>query len=203
MLLTLGAQIGTYLLNAFIMKNLINKYPGSTGLYLLFKMSIVIMFVNQALPTGGLSGNGYLFNQLVKRNVSRQIAFTALVLETISYYAAIMLLLLVFYGWYLLFEIHVTSVINYAVLLGFIFYITLTILVLVLSKIRTISFVLRKLGKFGWIKRYIKKAGLFSLKNDNEGISQMLRKNKKAILNTILLQLMIIFLPLTARDCFV
>ncbi|MBB6270681.1 hypothetical protein HDF26_001108 [Pedobacter cryoconitis] len=161
------------------------------------------MFVNQALPTGGLSGNGYLFNQLVKRNVSRQIAFTALVLETISYYAAIMLLLLVFYGWYLLFEIHVTSVINYAVLLGFIFYITLTILVLVLSKIRTISFVLRKLGKFGWIKRYIKKAGLFSLKNDNEGISQMLRKNKKAILNTILLQLMIIFLPLTARDCFV
>ncbi|RAJ22587.1 lysylphosphatidylglycerol synthase transmembrane domain-containing protein [Pedobacter cryoconitis] len=193
LLLTIGAQIGTYLLNALIMGNLIKKQPGSTGFYVLFKMSIVIMFVNQALPTGGLSGNGYLFNQLVKQNVPRQIAFTALVLETISYYAAIMLLLLFFYGWYLLFETHFTSVINYVVLLGFIFYTTLTILVLVLSKRRTISFVLRKLGKYGWIKRYIKKAGLLSLRNDNERISQMLRKNKRAILNAVLLQLMIIF----------
>ncbi|MBB6499019.1 hypothetical protein HDF25_001160 [Pedobacter cryoconitis] len=42
------------------------------------------------MPTGGLSGNGCLLNQLVKQNVPRQITFTALVLETVSYYATIM-----------------------------------------------------------------------------------------------------------------
>lgn len=193
LLLTIVAQLGTYLLNAIILKGLINKNPGSPGLYVLFKMSMVIMFVNQALPTGGLSGNGYLFNQLVKRNVRRQIAFTALVLETISYYAAIMLLLSLFYSWYLLFEIHITSLINYVVILGFVFYIILMIIVLLLSDRQTVSFIVRKLSKYGWIERYIKKAGLLSLSNENEGTLKMLQKNKKAILNTILLQLIVIF----------
>ncbi|MES2267507.1 MAG: lysylphosphatidylglycerol synthase transmembrane domain-containing protein [Bacteroidota bacterium] len=192
LLLTIGAQIGTYLLNAYIMRGLIHRHPGSTSLGSLFKMSIVIMFVNQALPTGGLSGNGYLFTQLTKRNVPKQIAFTALMLETVSYYVAILFLISLFYGWYYLLEINVKPVISYVVILGFVFYITLTIAVLALSNRRTVFFMLRKLSKYGWLKRYIKNAGLLSLQNEHQGSSEMLRKNRGTIVDTILLQLMII-----------
>jgi uncharacterized protein (TIRG00374 family) len=192
LLLTIVAQIGTYLSHAFIMQGLIGKKPRAIGFGPLFKMSIVIMFVNQVLPTGGLSGNGYLFDQLVKRNVPRQIAFTALVLESITYYAAILLLLSLFYGWYLIVTIHVTPVINYVVLLGFVFYITLTIVVLVMSNQRTVAFVIGKLSKYAWIEKQLKKASLLSSKNENEGTWAMLRKNKGAILNSIFFQLMII-----------
>jgi uncharacterized protein (TIRG00374 family) len=192
LLLTVAAQIGTYLSHAFIMQGLIKAHPGTTGFRSLFKMAIVIMFVNQALPAGGLSGNGYLFDQLVKRNVPRQVAFTALVLESISYYVAIMLLLSIFYGWYLLFTTHVNAVLNSVVILGFVFYTTLTMVVLVLSNRRTVSFVIKKLSKYAWLEKYLKKAGLFSAENEDEGTLQMLRKNKTALLNSIFFQLMII-----------
>jgi uncharacterized protein (TIRG00374 family) len=190
--LTVGAQISTYLLNALIMQVLTGKQPGTVGFLSLFKMSIVVMFVNEALPTGGISGNGYLFTQLVKRKVPKQVAFTTLILESIGYYVAILLLLGLFYGWYLIEGLHLVAVINYVVLLGFLFYVVLTAIVLVLSNRRTVFFMLRKLSKYDWIKRYIKSAGLLSLRNENEGTLQILRKNKNAIMTTIVLQLMII-----------
>jgi uncharacterized protein (TIRG00374 family) len=203
LLLTLAAQIATYMLNATIMKVFIAAHNGSTNFGSLFKMSIVIMFVNQALPTGGLSGNGYLFHQLVKRNVPRQITFTALILETIGYCIAIMVLLLLFYSWYILFEVRVSSVITYVVILGFLFYITLTTVVLTLSNRKTVSFVVRKLSKYEWIKRYIKKAGLHSLQNENGGTFQLLRKNKRSLLSGIILQLMIIFCDVVTVFAFI
>ncbi|WP_255496379.1 lysylphosphatidylglycerol synthase transmembrane domain-containing protein [Mucilaginibacter sp. FT3.2] len=192
LLLTIATQIGTYLLNALILQVLTSGKSGSAGFFVLFKMSIVIMFVNQALPTGGLSGNGYLFNQLTKRNIPKSTAFTALILETISYYVAILALLGLFYCWYLIQGMHVSPVVNYVVILGFVFYIVMTAIVLVLSNRRTIFFVLRKISRYGWIKRYIRKAGLLSLRNENQGTMQMLMENKKQILNTIILQIVII-----------
>lgn len=191
--LTLGAQIATYILSAFILKGLIRSHPGSADLRSLFKMSIVIMFVNQALPTGGISGNGYLFKQLTRRRVPRHTAFTALVLQTIGFYFAIMLLLAVFYSWYLIFEVHVAAMINYVVLLGFVFYSALTCLVLLLYNRSTVLFILRKLSRYNWIKRYLRKAGLLSLQSESERSFQMLFNNRKVLLNTVVFQLVIIF----------
>ena len=98
--LAVSAQILTYLIYAFILKLLIKDRSGSTNYFFLFKLSIVIMFVNQVLPTGGISGDGYIFNQLIKKKISRYNAFTAMVLESISYYVAILILLIIFYTWY-------------------------------------------------------------------------------------------------------
>jgi len=94
--LAVSAQIITYLIYASILKLLLQEKAGTINFFLLFKLSIVIMFVNEVLPTGGISGDGYIFKQLVKRGVSRYNALTAMVLESISYYAAILILLLFF-----------------------------------------------------------------------------------------------------------
>jgi len=186
------AQLFTYLIYASIIKLLVKDKPGSTNFFLLFKLSIVIMFVNQVLPTGGISGDGYIFNQLVKRKVSRYNAFTAMVLESISYYAAILILLLIFYTWYLNEAKHDTILITYTVILGFVFYVLLFVLVLIISNGRNISFAMHRLEKFSFIKRLIEKASLLSLQNENEGTFKMIGRKKRAILQTIILQLFVI-----------
>lgn len=186
------AQVVTYLIYSLILKLLVKDQPGSTNFFLLFKLSIVIMFVNEVLPTGGISGDGYIFNQLVKRKVPRYNAFTAMVLESISYYAAIVILLLVFYTWYLSEGTHDNILITYTVILGFVFYVLLFVLILIFSNGRNISFAMHKLEKFGFIKRFIKRASLMSLQNENEGTFRMLGRKKKAILQSIALQLAII-----------
>ncbi|EHQ31024.1 hypothetical protein Mucpa_6977 [Mucilaginibacter paludis DSM 18603] len=190
--LAVFAQVLTYLIYAFIIKLLIKDKPGTTDYFLLFKLSIVIMFVNQVLPTGGISGDGYIFNQLIKRKVSRYNAFTAMVLESISYYAAILILLLLFYTWYLNKVTHVNILITYTVLLGFVFYILLFVLVLIISNGHNLSFAMHKLERFGFIKRFIEKASLLSLQNENEGTFKMLGRKKKSIIQTIGLQLIIV-----------
>jgi uncharacterized protein (TIRG00374 family) len=192
LLLAVSAQIITYLIYASILKLLLPEKAGTTSFFLLFKLSIVIMFVNEVLPTGGISGDGYIYNQLIKRKVSRYNAFTAMVLESVSYYVAILILLLVFYTWYLNEASHDTILITYTVIIGFVFYILLFVLVLILSNGRNISFAMHKLEKFGFIKRFIEKASLLSLQNENEGTFKMLGRKKKAILQTIVLQLFIL-----------
>lgn len=122
--LAVFAQVSTYLIYALIIKLLVKGEPCKTDFHLFFKLSVVIMFVNQILPTGGISGDGYIFSQLIKRKISRYNAFTAMVLESISYYAAILILLLVFYTWYLNEVTSSTILITYTVILGFVFYIS-------------------------------------------------------------------------------
>lgn len=192
LLMAVFAQVVTYLIYALVLKLLVNDTPGATRYFLLFKLSIVIMFVNEVLPSGGISGDGYIFKQLVKRKVPRYNAFTAMVLESISYYAAIVILLLFFYTWYLNETTKNNILITYTVILGFVFYALLFVLVLIFSNGRNISFAIRKLEKFAFIKRFIERASLLSLRNENEGTFSMLGRKKKAILQCIALQLVII-----------
>ncbi|MEO6849847.1 MAG: lysylphosphatidylglycerol synthase transmembrane domain-containing protein [Mucilaginibacter sp.] len=192
LLLAVSTQILTYLIYALIVRLLVKDKPGTTDFLLFFKLSIAIMFVNQVLPTGGISGDGYIFNQLIKRKVSRYNAFTAMVLESISYYAAILIFLLIFYTWYLNLTTGNTILITYTVILGFVFYVLLFVLVLIVSNGHNISFVIHKLERFGFIKRLIEKANLLSVQNESEGTFKMLGRKKKEIAQTIILQLVII-----------
>jgi uncharacterized protein (TIRG00374 family) len=190
--LAVSTQILTYLIYALIIKLLVKDKTGTTGFFLMFKLSIAIMFVNEVLPTGGISGDGYIFNQLIKRKVPRYNAFTAMVLESISYYSGILILLTLFYTWYLNITTGNTILITYTVIIGFVFYVLLFALVLILSNGRNISFAMHKLERFSFIKRLIEKASLLSLQNENEGTFKMLGRKKKEILQTIILQLVII-----------
>jgi len=85
-----------------------------------------------------------------------------------------------------------TLLINYTVIIGFVFYVVLTVVVLISSNGRNISFVMHKLEKVGFIKHFIEKASLLSLQNENEGTFKMLGRKKKAISQAIILQLVII-----------
>lgn len=192
LLVALGSQIATYILNSLILQTLLKDKRGSTNFITLFKISVVIMFVNQALPTGGVSGNGYVFNQLVKRKVAATSAFTALVLESICYYIAFLVMLAIFYSFYSHYAAHVPHVFTYTAITGFVFYTFLGIVMVLISSRKIVSFLLEKLQRFGRVKRYIEKADLPSLKDEYEGGVNELVKDKDRTLVAILLQLGII-----------
>ncbi|MVT42393.1 flippase-like domain-containing protein [Chitinophaga oryziterrae] len=193
LLVVLAAQTTTYLLNSLILRTLLAGKTGTTGFITLLKISVVIMFVNQALPSGGLSGNGYIFNQLVKRKIPSAQAFIVLVFESICYYFAFLILLGISYLWYAIRQIHVVSVIKYTVLTGFIFFILLGIIILLTSNKRTIKFILHKLHRFGYIRRYIMKNNLLSIQDKSATGWHYFITHKKAFLLAVLLQICILF----------
>ncbi|WP_439698619.1 YbhN family protein [Mucilaginibacter sp. AW1-7] len=194
LLLALTAQLATYMFNVLILRTLLNGQTGSASFLTLFKLSVVIMFVNQALPTGGISGNGYIFGQLVKRKVPALAAFKALVLESICYYIAFLVLSGSFYAWYADHTVHVSSVINYTVITGFVFFTALGILMLIISDRRALAFILRKLNQFKWLRRFIAKASPLYLTKSKQKNWRALHEPKKPVAMAVLLQMGIITL---------
>ena len=190
--LAVFCQLSTYFLNAFILKTLLPKGTVPIAFFTLVKMSLVIIFVNQVLPTGGISGNGYVFNQLVKRKVDGSKAFSVLVMESICYYIAFILFLSVFYGWYRIGNTNSNPVITYTAIAGFIFYSFLALVMVVLSNRHTLSSILNRLGKFPRIQRYIEKVDLPGLAENKEEILKVFFKHQRSSLITIGLQILII-----------
>ncbi len=192
LLIAISTQLLTYFFNALILRVLLKGSQNDLSLFMLLKISIVIIFFNQALPSGGLSGNGYVFNQLVKRKVNATQAFSALVLESICYYAAFLMLLFIFYGWYALENEKVNVVIKYTAIVGLVFYLFLALTMAILSNWRTVKTILHHLRKFPRIRKYIEKVNLYGLAESKQGLIKMFRENNTNVLLAIGLQVFII-----------
>lgn len=186
------SQIATYLFNALVLYVLLEKKTGNANFFTLFKMSIVIIFINQTLPSGGISGNGYVFNQFVKRKVGVSRVFRTLILESMSYYAAMILSLIFFYSWYLNSISPVDHVIHYTAVGGVVFFAFLTVVMLMISNQHTVSFIMNKLGRFGRFKRYMDNINLSSLVGKESLDFKRLFSKKKNSIWVVFLQLCLI-----------
>lgn len=164
--LAIASQILTYVTNSMALSLLLKKTV-HIKFITLFKLSVVIMFVNQALPTGGLSGNGYIFNQLIKRKVTATEAYNALITQIVCYYAAVLLALIFFYGCYLSHSNHKNSIINYTLLTGLGYFTLLGTLVITFNNKQTLQFLTRKLSGFPIIRKYVEKFKFLSTENDS------------------------------------
>jgi len=193
LLLVLVTQVLTYAFNAWILRALLNGKTGTAGFFQLFKISVVVMFVNQLLPSGGISGNGYVFNELVKRKIPAPVAFRALILETLCYYAGFLLLLGSFYAGYCFDAPIIVPYISYTVLAGFVFFCLLGTVVVIISHKRALAFLMSKLSRFRFIKRYLDKLNVQLLHADPKS-TNLLHGDAKAKLSGLLLQIGILLL---------
>ncbi len=183
LLLAVACQIATYVCNALILYILLDKKTGNAGFFTLFKMSIVTLFINQALPSGGLSGNGYVFNQFLKRKVEASRTFRLLILESICYYIGMLILLIVFYSWYLSSYAASNLIITYTAIGGCGFFIFLGAVVIAISNKHTVSFIFKKFGQFGPVKRYLDKVNLISLAGkESISLNTLLSKKRNFVL---------------------
>jgi uncharacterized protein (TIRG00374 family) len=118
-------------------------------------MSIVIVFINQIVPSGGLGGNGFLFNELSKNDVPSKKAFFTIIMECLCLYLSMALLLAVLPALYLIHFHRLPHLFLIAVIYGFAFYTVLAIAMTVVSRKETVQYIIKKLSRFRFIRHYL------------------------------------------------
>lgn len=95
LLLGLALQLGTYLTDALLWQGILRRAGVSRPLRSYVCLGLAKLFMDQAVPSGGLSGTLLVLRALAGRGVPRGAAMAAVVLELLSYYGAYALALAV------------------------------------------------------------------------------------------------------------
>jgi len=86
-------QVGTYLAQGETWRVVTRAGKFSVPLSAAFKLSLAKLFIDQALPSAGISGTVVVARALEERGVSRAVVMAAVVVDSVSYYAAYVLTL--------------------------------------------------------------------------------------------------------------
>jgi uncharacterized membrane protein YbhN (UPF0104 family) len=98
LLLGLGLQAGTYLTDALIWRLVLGRAGISRPLRSYVGLGLAKLFMDQAIPSVGLSGTLLVLRALDHRAVPRAASMAAVVVDLVSYYAAYVLALAVALG---------------------------------------------------------------------------------------------------------
>lgn len=204
-LLIFCLQLATYIFYALILQTLLfsNGRSHIIKFVVFLKMAIVLLFVNQTLPSGGISGNGYLLNQLVRRKVNALLAFKALIMESISYYIAFISGLSLAYLLFRFSKYHSiihTAVIPYITITGIIFFMALGGIMLLLNNRKMMILMIRKISRFRLLRKYIEKLKLPIYQSGSENQNQD-SINLHSVFTAAGLQLCIITCDIITASC--
>jgi uncharacterized protein (TIRG00374 family) len=155
--LAIVSQFFTYLFVALIYYLLLNSFKSKTAITLpdLFKLSIVTVFINQVVPSGGIGGNGFLFNEVTNRGVPAKKAFFTIVMECLTLYVSLAVLLIVLPLLYIVQYAALPPVFIYVIIFGFLLYGALAALMTVISVKDALHYVLRKLSRIPFLKHHL------------------------------------------------
>lgn len=189
-LLAITAQFLTYFFTANTYYYILKIYNQEKifSKWELFKLSIVILFINQIIPAAGLSGNGFLVYFLEKRNLDSKKGLTVVILELFTYYASHLVFLILGFG-YVIFLLH-ENLSQYIIGVGIIgacIFIALNVAILFFGNNRVIEFVNKTISKYRILNFVFKKFKLKSQKNSHiENVDSpwniVKNKSKKLIL---------------------
>lgn len=88
-------QVGTYLAQGGTWRVVLRRAKVSVPLVAAFKLSLAKLFIDQALPSAGISGTVVVARSLERRGVSRAVVMATVVVDSVSYYGAYVLTLAV------------------------------------------------------------------------------------------------------------
>ena len=88
LLLALALQAGTYLAQGQLFRIVARAGHAPLALGTACRLSLAKLFVDQAVPSGGLSGTVVLANALTRRGMARPLVATTMVVTMVSHYAA-------------------------------------------------------------------------------------------------------------------
>jgi len=94
LLLAAALQAATYLSQAAVWEVVLLRTRFRASLLALYKMSVAKLFVDQAVPSAGISGSVLIVHGLERRGVGRGPVMACVVVETITNYTALILALL-------------------------------------------------------------------------------------------------------------
>jgi len=88
LLLGLLLQMGTYIADAQIWQQIIMKTGISRSLWSYMGLGLAKLFMDQVVPSGGMSGTLLVVRALDRRGIPRRTSMAAIVVDLVSYYAA-------------------------------------------------------------------------------------------------------------------
>jgi Mg2+-importing ATPase len=93
LILAIAFQAATYFAHGQIWRNVISSAGFNVPLSVVYRFSLAKLFIDQALPSGGLSGTVVMARALEHRAIPRPVVTASVVVTTASYYAAYVLCL--------------------------------------------------------------------------------------------------------------
>lgn len=93
LLVAIGLQMGTYTTDAVIWQRVLNRAKIPRLLRSYVGLGLAKLFMDQAIPSVGLSGTLLVIRALDRRGVPRSASMAAVVIDLVSYYAAYVLAL--------------------------------------------------------------------------------------------------------------
>lgn len=178
------AQLLTYLFSALIYYRLLKLFQPEMQLtvWQLYQASIIALFTNQIAPLAGISGNIFFYNFLKHKNIAVQNIFTVVIIELITFYAAIEFIILAVLALCFLF-IKTAMLFSIILIAGFFVYLLFACGILLLGKKQTIITLSLKLAKIKWLGKYAEKLKAFVSENkDNlQNSLPLIVRHKKEI----------------------
>lgn len=165
---SITAQLLTYLFSALIYYRLLKIFQPAMQItvWQLCQASVIALFANQVVPLAGISGNVFFYNFLKHEKYPVQNIFTVVIVELLTFYIAIELMILTalaagffFYKTSLLFTIILVA--------GFFVYILFACGIALLGKKETVIALCRKLSKIKWLGKYVEKLKKFVSENSS------------------------------------
>ena len=98
LLLGLLLQLGTYIADARIWQQIIVRAGISRPLWSYMSLSLAKLFMDQVVPSGGMSGTLLVVSALDRRGIPRGTSMAAIVVDLMSYYAAYVVALVIALG---------------------------------------------------------------------------------------------------------
>lgn len=191
------AQFLTYFFTAIIYFFLLDaqRWHQSPSLWDLLKASFISLFINQTVPSAGISGNIFIFNFLVKFDISVTRIISLILTELLTSYAAIEVLIIFFLATYRS-DDKEFNVFTVTLVAGFAAYILFGILVGLAGKKRSLEFFYKKIKKIKFIKevfeKYNQRIVQEGISNKNVHLLNFLKKNKRSVLKACLFHLLVV-----------
>lgn len=191
----IAGQVATYLLGAMVYYALLKmfKHNSLPKFRSIVQANFVVLLFNQTVPSAQLSGNTYLLNFLIKRNVPLSHILSAIFLELITFYGAMELIILIVLGISL--SMHNTAFII-ILCAGFLVYLVFAISILFVGRQRSLSKVYNKVTSIKFFKKIVDRF-TNSLPSENTDIHKMpnaltvMQKHMDTISTVIFYQLLL------------
>jgi len=183
------AMIFGYLMKHFGCKNAVSRFN-------LFKAAIVSFFLTNLVPTGGISGQGYLIYFFQKRNLPKNVSFLLAVLETLTYYFAhfVFAIFLVFYLFFS--KIKLGGILYPVSLFGIFGFIFMEILVLSLTSKRIMLYLERQSQHNRFVGFFWKRLNIVEERFSHEEWEspfEFLKNQKQHLFQPLIFQILIFF----------
>lgn len=186
----------TYLASALVYRQLLGSFKNLhlPGILDWMKASIVALFLNQAVPSAGLSGNAFIFNFLGKRNIPANHIISLILVELLSFYVAmelIIILLLLASFIFMKIPAFFPSILFAGILVFLAFFLGIGFI----GRKRSLGWLYKKISKISWIRNLMNRADTFSRTQSGEDAPYLLdlvKQRTRSVVIAILFQVFVV-----------